>query len=370
MCNAGRRWIRAAGLLLGAASLAGAQAVFEHKIIDAAGPVDIWLKSAGDLNGDRKPDLLAGGRKSGGLVWYENPSWTKRVISSEPGFSTDGEVADIDRDGDNDVAAVFGKQIVWLENPSWKLHVVDDVVVHDIEVADFNGDGRLDVAARNQGAFPPHRGDTLYLYFQESPDKWNRQTVAIPDGEGLLAADLDRDKDADIVIGGVWLENPTWTQHRYGGKWDYPHVFAAVGDFNGDRRPDIALSPSELAGGSYRISWFAAPRDPRNSSGWTEHVLEEPVETVHHFIGAADFDGNGHTDVVTASMHQGKKNAITLYRNMGGGKKWATQVIAPSSSHSMRVLDIDGDGRPDLYGANWRDSQTVELWLNRTPAKR
>ena len=79
---------------------AGATLSFRHEVVDKEGPLDIWLKTVGDLNGDGRPDLIAGGYKEGGLVWYENPSWTKHVIAATGTFSTDGEVVDVDRDGD------------------------------------------------------------------------------------------------------------------------------------------------------------------------------------------------------------------------------------------------------------------------------
>jgi hypothetical protein len=356
--------------LIGAFLLAPAPAVFEPRVIDGSGPLDIWLKSAGDLNGDGKPDLIAGGWREGGLVWYENPSWNKHIIDSKGRFSTDGEAADADGDGDIDFAAIMAKQIVWFENPSWKMHVVDDIVVHDIEIADFNGDGRPDIAARDQGAFQGHKGDTVFLYLQEKPGQWKRTEISVPDGEGLLAADINGDRKPDILVNGVWLENPSWAPHRFASKWDYPHVFLAAGDFNGDGRLDVAMSPSERAGGTYRISWFAAPRDPGDAARWTEHVLAASVESVHHFIGAGDFDGDGNIDIVTASMHQAKDKAITLYRNLGKGRKWIAQTIAPASSHSMRIVDVDSDGRPDLFGADWQGSRMVQLWLIRTTARR
>jgi hypothetical protein len=184
----------------------------------------------------------------------------------------------------------------------------------------------------------------------------------------LLLADIDHDGHPDVVIGRYWVENPgnvsngSWLLHQYSNSWDYPHTFVAAGDINGDGRLDIVLAPSEKAGGTYRISWFEAPRDPKNGP-WKEHVIEESVETVHHFIGTADFNKDGWQDVVTARMHQGKVPEISVYVNAGKGEKWLKNVVAPASSHSMRIVDIDGNGLPDLYGANWQ-GHVVELWKN------
>lgn len=359
--------VLAAALLAAGCLCAGAARLsFTPHTIDGEGPLDIWLKAVGDLNGDGRPDLIAGGHASGGLVWYENPSWKKHVIAAEGVFGTDGETADVDRDGDADVLAIEGRRVVWYENPSWTPHPVAATRLHDIEVADYDGDGRVDIAARNQGSFGS-RGNTLHFFRQEAPDKWTEGAVAIPDGEGLLAADMDGDRDLDIVIERYWLENPgrsgEWKRHEYAPAWDYPFVFVAVGDFNGDRRPDIALAPSEKAGGSYRIAWFAAPRDPR-AGGWKETVVAESVEAVIHFAGAADFDKDGRVDIVTAAMKQGKNPDIAVYRNEGAGARWSRHVVEPVSSHSMRIVDIDGDGDMDLYGANWRGDRIVSVWRN------
>lgn len=340
---------------------------FDHVVIDTDGPRDIWLKAVGDLNGDGRPDLIAGGHRSGGLVWYENPTWKKHVIAAAGAFSTDGEVADIDRDGDNDVVALTAKELVWYENPGWAAHPIDSVVLHDIEVADLDGDGRPDIVGRDQGAFGGHKGDTLHIYLQTAPFEWKHRTVKIPDGEGLLLADINRDGRPDAVIARYWLENPgnagsEWVLHEYGKGWDYPHVFVAAGDLNGDGRADIALAPSERAGGSYRISWFEAPRDPR-ANAWKEHVVEAMVETVHHFVGIADFNRDGRPDIATARMHQAKSREVSVYLNGGKGQKWSKEVVSFGSSHSMRIVDVDGDGWPDLYGADW-EGHVVEIWRN------
>jgi hypothetical protein len=345
------------------------QLQFKYVAIDKQGPGSIWLKSIGDLNGDGRPDLLAGGHDRGGLVWYRNPSWAKSTIAAQGIFSTDAEVGDVDRDGDNDVVALMRSAVVWFENPTWQSHTIGSKTLHDVELADLDADGDLDVVARNQSEFGSD-GDVLHFYRQDTPSSWSYRSLSIASGEGLLLADLDRDGDRDVIVNGSWYENTKdiakgpWTAHRYTTTWTHRNVYIATADVNHDGRVDIVLSPSELAGGTYRLSWFEAPTDPRGGV-WKEHVVKDPVESVLHFVGAADFDMDGTIDIVTAEMQQGADpDEITVYLNTNGdGLAWSPKVVATTGSHSMRVVDVDGDGDMDLYGANWQGNE-VQLWLN------
>lgn len=342
---------------------------FEHVAVDNQGPRSIWLKSTGDLDGDGRIDLLAGGHDLGGLVWYRNPSWAKATIAPEGVFSTDAEVGDVDRDGDNDVVALMQSEVVWFENPTWRLHAIGGKVLHDVELADLDADGDLDIVARNQSEFGGG-GEVLHFYRQDTPTSWTYRSLSIAKGEGLLLADLDRDGDLDVIVNSSWYENAkdiingSWTEHRYTTSWTHRNVCIAAADIDRDGRVDIVLSPSELAGGTYRLSWFEAPADPR-AGNWEEHVVKNSVETVLHFAGAADFDLDGTVDIVTAEMQQGADpDEITVYLNVkGDGLAWEPKVLATGGSHSMRMVDVDADGDMDLYGANWQEN-LVELWLN------
>ena len=117
---------------------------FDYQVIDDSGPVDIWQKIVGDLNGDGRVDLIAGGQAGGGLVWYESPGWERHEIAPGGGHSTDGEIADVDGDADLDVVSVARSSLVWYDNPSWTSHEIDNRVLHDVEVADLDGDGDVD----------------------------------------------------------------------------------------------------------------------------------------------------------------------------------------------------------------------------------
>jgi hypothetical protein len=317
--------------------------------------------------------MVVGGHDGGGLVWYENPSWRKHVIAPEGAFSTDHEVADIDKDGRNDVVSLMYDRLVWFRNgvrDRWTMEEIDRQKLHDVEIADLDGDGRLDIVARGQFAFA-NSGNTVYLYFQRAKGGWDRHAIDVPYGEGLKAQDIDGDGKPDIVINGVWLKNPggrgdKWQQYVFTHSWTWPHANIVVGDVNGDGRQDIVMSPAETAGTTYRFSWFEAPRD--RTVEWIEHVVDADVEAVHHFVGIADFDRDGRADIASAMMHQGKApTEIKIYMNQDAGRTWSKQVLSTKGSHNMRIVDIDGDGDPDLFGANWDgENQQPELWINST----
>jgi FG-GAP-like repeat len=90
-----------------------------------------WGKAIGDMDGDGFPDVLAG-FACGGVYWYAYPTWTKHFIGNNGG--DDLQVADINNDGAVDVIT-NGEQIVWYENPRgdggdpganrWRKHVID-----------------------------------------------------------------------------------------------------------------------------------------------------------------------------------------------------------------------------------------------------
>jgi hypothetical protein len=196
--------------------------------------------------------------------------------------------------------------------------------------------------------------------------------MRIAGGEGLKVADLNRDGRPDIIINSAWYENTgridSWTEHRYSSSWTWPNTCIDVGDLNGDGRLDIVLSPSEAAGQYYRISWFEAPADPK--AEWTEHVVEEKAECVHHFVGVADFNRDGRPDIATAMMQQGKGPCIAVYLNNGGARLWTRQIVAHTSSHSMKPVDLDGTGDWSLFGANWNDRPATEIQLWRNSSER
>ena len=371
---------------------------FRRIIIDRAGPGEPWGKTVGDIDGDGFEDIVIGGHETdrrgfvervfnklgirkrraspGELVWYRNPDWQKRTVSSNHRFSTDHEVVDIDRDGRSDIVSLTDSALVWFRNPDWKSFLIDQRVLHDIEVADLDGDGDVDIVARNQSEFGYGDGDCIHFYRQDSPLQWSHFAISAPPGEGLKIADMNGDGRIDVIFNRYMYENPgilaestPWKKREYSWTWDWPDVFIDTADINRDGRLDIVLAPSESEGHRYRISWFESPG--QECEEWPEHIIDFDVETVHHFIGARDMDGDGRIDVVTAEMHQSEDpDEIAVYWGRDKGQTWEKEVIATTGSHSMRIADIDRDGDWDLIGANHGgEYQAIEIWENLTLPK-
>jgi hypothetical protein len=340
--------------------------VFTERTLDSNLVTDCWTKTIGDLNDDGVNDLVIGGHVSGGIWIYYSHDFRKEQVTNRAGASTDAEIADIDNDGDKDLVAIFDNDILWFENPGWTVHVVkDSLVTHDIVVADFDGDRLTDIAARNQGEFGSS-GEKIFILKQNDPDNWSYSEIPIRDGEGLESSDLNNDKRSDLIINGSWFENTgnvkKWEEHIFTDTWVWKNAFIACDDINNDGKKDIIMSPSELNGTKYRISWFESPEN--TSLKWQEHIVVPEIETVIHFIGGADFNQDGRADLVYSEMTQGADpDEVAILYNLGENK-WEKRVISTGGSHSMRITDIDNDGDPDLFGANWND-HIVKMWTNK-----
>jgi hypothetical protein len=306
------------------------------------------------------------------MVWYRYPDWARRQIAEGGWDGVHGEVGDVDGDGRAEI--VMGG-VVWFRNPGadgepWVMTSIDSLRLHDVELADLDSDGRLDVVGRDQSAFgDPQGGAAIHVYLQTGPNVWTKNAFPCPAGEGLAVADIDRDGDTDILIADRWYANAGkgdgWSEHVIGPTWREPDAKLAIADINGDGRPDLVAAPAELRGDSYKLSWFETPPNPAEDE-WAEHIVAPEIETVVHALGAGDFNRDGKMDIAYAEMHQGEDpDEVALLLNLGGGDVWRKQVLSNDGSHDIAIGDIGGDGDLDIIGANHAgDKQALMLWEN------
>ena len=315
-------------------------------LVAESGPPDAWMKNIADLNGDGRPDLVVAGAQ-GPVVWYRNPDWKPSTIAASASSESGSAVGDVDGDGDEDV--VVGT--TWYENRgagrAWRAHRIGAGGTHDIVLADFDRDGKLDVAMRGETA------SAVEIFFQNGKDSWTRIRLDPRFGRnGLDAGDLDGDGYADLAVGGLWLANPgkgaarsvrAWKVRRF-AQWN---AWAAVkiADMDRDGSPDVVLAVSEQNGD---VAWFRSPADPAHGR-WLRHTIATSLDSVHS-VDVADVDGDGDPDVVGSEFRgQGR---LLVFHNPGRGGAWTALTIARGEDlHNTRVADVNGDGTPDIFGA-------------------
>ncbi len=163
------------------------------------------------------------------------------------------------------------------------------------------------------------------------------------------ATDLDADGDIDVIACGpadlsCHINDGTgfgFTHFALSTHGNYKSACAADLDADGDLDILVAV---ENHNGSDRIGWF----ERLNNS-----ISFAPLQTISTVVNApwrahaADIDGDGDVDVLSASQID---NKIAAYFNQGNGAFGMQQVLSTSSTWTRYVTtaDLDGDGDLDI----------------------
>jgi hypothetical protein len=132
----------------------------------------------------------------------------------------------------------------------------------------------------------------------------------------------------------------------------------AVGDFNGDGKPDLAVANF----GSATVSVLLG-----NGDGSFRPAQDFVVGRGAYSVAVGDFNGDGKPDLAVANFWS--TNVSVLLGN-GDGSFQAAQNFGTggygSFPASVAVGDFNGDGKPDLAVANYY-SNNVSVLINNTP---
>ncbi len=137
-------------------------------------------------------------------------------------------------------------------------------------------------------------------------------------------------------------------------------VGVALGDINGDGKPEIAAANF----GTTTVSVFKNATAGGITTSSFSTVTNVQASLRPRFSAVGDVDGDGKLDLVAAS-HDG--HVVSVFHNVGVGDNiaLAPRVDFPTglSTYAVSIGDLDADGKPDLVLAN-AGSDTISILRN------
>lgn len=317
-------------LLILSTSLCYAQ--FGEQQIITSDAINAWRVFASDIDGDGHQDIfnVSSTINDNQLAWYKNTDGLgnfgeQQIIDLNIIFPRDAFAADIDGDGDKDIVSIsrnpeYVKKLAWYENTDGlgsfaeeQIISIDDFEFSRISPADIDGDGDIDIVTSNY-----------------------KKLIWFENLDGL---------------GSFSLEH---TVYEYEECCYYPFSHNIPADVDGDGDIDLISGGSQI---EPVIAWY------ENLDG-LGNFGEEQIITIDNLfklkdIHAADLDGDGDIDVLSASRDDDK---IAWYENLDGQGTFGEQIIISETADyafSVYTADIDNDGDQDVLAASWGEDKIV-----------
>jgi hypothetical protein len=319
-----------------------------------AGNTSVQGFTAGDLNGDGVPDIVLGGRPSGG-------SQPLGVLINQTATGA--------------TSTTFGSEGTIYTG-------LDDAVV----LADINNDSKLDVIAGS----PTSNTNIVQVLVNTTATAGGAPTFATatpvqvtPDSTGTTAwigaGDLNQDGLADLVtfnddqntpgntLGSVLLSTSSGTNVTFAKAVPFPNglyalgTVGAVADVTGDAVPDIVMgsngddtvvtvqnvTPLNATTASLVVPTYVMPYLPPATS-----FCDPPTV----YTQSADFNGDGISDLVTDIYSMGNsictqsfaQTSVFLSNGVNYAETNFPQGCGFGNPHPLRVADVNGDAIPDL----------------------
>ena len=307
----------------------------------------------GDFNNDSKADLALLGH-SGNiptlsiLLGKGDGSFLPPVLYSLSHSADSMVLADFNRDSNADIVvsavdsqgAALVSLLVGNSDGTFRPPVDFPAVAGPLAVGDFNGDGNPDLILTGSTRGAILLGDRAGSF---------RAPLFLPSLGGLVA-DFNGDGKPDLAVAGYGLQillgNGDATFRSAGTIGDGQTYLSALGaaDFNDDGKPDLLVADN--AGLSLQLG---------NGDGSFQAPVSLAIAGGQVAIG--DFNGDGVPDIAVVIYYPG---SISLLLGNGNGTFHLTSSY-PSIAPARSVAgDFDGDGRIDLATVSAYSVETPE----------
>lgn len=359
-----------------------------------------------DFDGDQTNDVLACDSLQNQVVLFRlrDGQWHEEVLVRDVAAPAHATAVDIDGDGDLDlIVAVLGNimpddsvigrvELYERTSDGYKRHVILDDVrrVADVQPADFDGDGDIDLAV---AVFGYSRGAVMWLENRGQLKFRDHLLHTAPGTIHVPVADYDGDGDLDIAAIVTQDEEELWGFENLGqGRFEKRRLWMTINhdlgsaglvqaDVDGDGDADLILPAGDnledldaYPQPYHGCYWF------ENQGDWTFKIHRIADLGGTYAADAGDFDSDGDLDIVLASMTNNWSRTDTaglVWLENDGQQNFTTWQIANDPIHLVTVAagDLDGDGVDDIVAGalNLRKPYQrvgrVTAWMNQSEGK-
>jgi len=218
----------------------------------------------------------------------------------------------------------------------------------DLVAGDFNEDGNLDLVVTLGDSFQNQENASLLLGKGDGSFRAPQVFYTGAFAEPVVSADFNGDKHLDLFFGGS--EGSSVVLGNGDGTFQPPVIYStggpsritgvALADFNGDGNLDVAVANEDDASIGILLS---------RGDGTFAPVTTLKVATFPYYIAAADYNHDGKIDLALSFASYPTGGAIDVYLNNGDATftLGSTYQVGTSALY-MAAADLNGDGNVDL----------------------
>jgi len=235
-----------------------------------------------------------------------------------------------------------------------------------IAVADLTGSKRLDLVIANFGS-----GTASVFMHGATPGTFNAATTVTTGGSPnqVVIGDVNGDGNPDLVLadGGGSGNVIVVLQNAGSGTFGAPINLltangltinsAAIGDLNGDGKPDIVATAYDANGNNGAVYVFL---QSATTPGTFLAPVAYPAGAQPQVVRIADVNGDGLPDLVVGNLGPGADGlgspGVSVLLQQAGHPGVFLAPVSYSTGHwgtvDLAVGDLNGDAKPDIVAAN------------------
>lgn len=219
-----------------------------------------------------------------------------------------------------------------------------------LATADFNADGKQDIVSTDQD------GNAIAVFLNDGTGWFAPTKIAVGNQPSAIAVgNFNGDNDPDIAVANFGSNNVSILLGGAGGSFGAPVNFTVgngprvlgLSDFNGDTKVDIVVGNE--TGRSLSVLLGDGAGAFSNASG-------SPISVAGQVAGltVADFNSDSKSDLVIGMTGgiNGENGYFLLIGNGSAGFSAATQVSPSSIGQAPTAADVNGDNKSDLIVAS------------------